>query len=130
MKARIAVVGVLLACALVWAGDKQYANLNFKIVRATNGKPVRNAAVILHAVGKGGKQEKSDLQLKTNGDGEASIEGIRYGTLRVQVVAQGFQTYGEDYEIKEPTHEFVIKLNRPQAQYSTYEEHPNAEAPA
>ena len=127
MKTRMVMVAVLLAVTLGWATDKHYANLSFKIVRATNGKPVRNASVILHAVSKGGKQEKSDLQLKTNGDGEASIDGIRYGTLRIQVVAPGFQTYGEDYEIKDPTQEIVIKLDRPKEQYSIYDEHPKAE---
>ena len=48
------------------------------------------------------------------------IEGIRYGKLRVQVVAQGFQTYGEDFEIDQPDKDFVIELKRPQEQVTIY----------
>ena len=69
MMTRRLILAALLVCA-AWAGDKDYANLSFKVVRAGGDKPVRNAAVILHPVGKDGKQGKSDLELKTNGDGE------------------------------------------------------------
>ena len=39
-------------------------------------------------------------------------------------VANGFQTYGEDFEIDKPKMEFTIKLKRPQGQYSVYDNHP------
>jgi hypothetical protein len=48
------------------------------------------------------------------------------------VLAPGFQTYGEDYSINEPSMDITIKLKRPARQYSIYEEHPkqdNAPAP-
>src|SRR5215475_9430875 len=121
---RWTIVVVVLLAGLAWAGDKRYADLTFTVVRATNEQPIRNAAVVLHPVDKNGHAKKGDLELKTNGDGEASIEGVHYGTLRVQVIAQGFQTFGEDYEINESSKQIVIKLNRPVAQYSTYEDHP------
>jgi hypothetical protein len=47
---------------------------------------------------------------------------VPYGKLRVQVLAQGFQTYGEDYDVNEPTTAITIKLKRPQGQYSLYED--------
>jgi carboxypeptidase family protein len=96
------------------------ANLRFTVLKDSNGKPVRNASVILHAVNKNGKQDKGGLQLKTNAEGEAVLEGVPYGKLRVQVLASGFQTYGEDFEINQPEKEFVIKLKRPSDQYSIY----------
>ena len=40
------------------------------------------------------------MELKTDPDGKANFDGIPYGMLRVQVLAQGFQTYGEDYDIE------------------------------
>ncbi|MFZ0418190.1 MAG: carboxypeptidase-like regulatory domain-containing protein, partial [Candidatus Sulfotelmatobacter sp.] len=75
------------------------AVLNFLVVKADNGKPVRNAAVIMHPVSEGGKQSRGGLELKTDIDGKTSFDGVPYGTLRVQVLASGFQTFGEDYNV-------------------------------
>jgi len=47
-----------------------------------------------------------------------------YGPLRVQVLAPGFQTFGEDYEIGKPELEITVKLKRPRGQYSLYEGDP------
>jgi hypothetical protein len=45
--------------------------------------------------------------------------------LRLQVLAPGFQTYGNDYELPNDTKEIEVKLQRPQKQYSIYEAHPD-----
>lgn len=100
------------------------STINFVVLKDVNGKPVRNASVVLHLVGDKGKQEKGDLELKTDLDGKASYDGVPYGKLRVQVLATGFQTFGEDYEVNRPTMEISIKLKRPVGQYSIYESHP------
>ena len=97
--------------------------LNFLVIKDDNGKPVRNAAVIMHPVNTKGKQERGGLELKTDPDGKANFEGVPYGVLRVQVLAHGFQTYGEDYDIEKPTTDITIKLKRPQGQYSIYDDH-------
>jgi hypothetical protein len=105
------------------------SSMNFLVIKDDNGKPVRNAAVIMHSVNAKGKQERGGLELKTDPDGKAAYEGIPYGMLRVQVLAQGFQTYGEDYDIEKPKTDITIKLKRPQGQYSIYDDHakdPNA----
>ena len=102
---------------------------HFLVVKDDNGKPVRNAAVILHAVNAKGKQERGDMELKTDPEGKTGFDGIPYGMLRVQVLATGFQTFGEDYDIQKPTTDITIKLKRPQGQYSIYDDHakdPNA----
>lgn len=101
------------------------ARLSFLILRDANGKPVRNAAVVMHAVGKHDKQERGGVELKTDADGKASFEGIPYCKLRVQVLATGFQTFGADYDVSQPTVEITIKLKRPEGQYSIYENHAN-----
>jgi small ligand-binding sensory domain FIST len=121
---RAIVVAVCLALAgMAAAGekkDKKYSYLHFSVIRAGKKVPIRNASVVLHPVSKDGKQEKGGLELKTDQEGKTEIEGIRYGKLRVQVVAQGFQTYGEDFEIDQPDREFVIELKRPQEQVTIY----------
>jgi len=103
--------------------------LNFVVVKDDNGKPVRNAAVIMHPVSAHGQQEKGGMELKTDADGKADFDGIPYGVLRVQVLAQGFQTYGEDYDVEKPKMEITVKLKRPQQQYSVYDDHPKDTSP-
>jgi hypothetical protein len=97
----------------------------FSIIKDDNGKPVRNAAVVLHPVNLKGKQERGGLELKSDPDGKANIDGIPYGVLRVQVLAHGYQTYGDDFEIVKGKTEITIKLKRPQGQFSIYEDHGN-----
>ena len=116
----------VLACLLLGTGlagteEENSSALQFLIVRDYNGKPVQNASVILHPVDKRGKQSKGGYQLKTDSEGKTSFEGVPYGKLRVQVLAHGFQTFGEDYEISQPTTAITIKLKRPQGQYSVYD---------
>jgi hypothetical protein len=93
-------------------------------LKEENGKPVRNAAVIMHPVNPHGKQSRGGLELKTDADGKTSFDGIPYGKLRVQILASGFQTFGEDYDINQVKMDFTVKLKRPQGQYSIYESHP------
>ena len=100
--------------------EEPTATLNFVILKQDNGKPVRNAAVIMHSVNSHGKQGRGDLELKTDLDGKASFDGVPYGKLRVQVLASGFQTFGQDYEINQANLNLTIKLNRPESQYSIY----------
>ena len=90
------------------------------VVKDTNGKPVRNAAVVLHPVKKNGKQAMGGLELKTDDDGKTAIEGIPYGPLRVQVLAQGFQTFGEDYRVEQAETLITIRLKRPAKQVTSY----------
>jgi hypothetical protein len=102
--------------------DEPHALLKFSVVKDTNGKPVRNAGVVLHSVNSKGKQAKGGLELKTDADGNASFDGVPYGKLRVQVLAPGFQTFGEDYDVNKPEMEIAVKLKRPQSQYSIYDD--------
>jgi hypothetical protein len=101
-------------------GDSS-ATLNFVVTKDTNGKPVRNAAVILHSVDKEGRQSKGGLNLKTSEEGKASVPGVPFGKMRVQVIAKGFQTYGEDIDITQAEQEIVIKMKPPAEQYSIYD---------
>jgi hypothetical protein len=105
--------------------EEPTSHLSFLVIKDENGKPIRNAAVIMHSVGNSGKQARGGMELKTDGDGKTSFDGIPYGTLRVQVLASGYQTFGEDYDVQRPAMSFTIKLKQPQNQYSLYEGHSN-----
>jgi len=127
VSAVVIVLGVgIIGLAGAQDDDGPMSDLRFVVVREYNGKPVRNAAVVLHPVNRKGKQERGGLELKTDGEGRTSIDGIPYGPLRVQVLAQGFQTFGEDYKIDKAEMEITVKLKRPGGQYSIYENHGEA----
>jgi hypothetical protein len=124
-------IGVLLLVGFGMVGgaaaqdDVPVSALQFVVLREYNGKPVKNAAVVLHPVNRKGKQQRGGIELKTNTEGRTGFDGIPYGKLRVQVLAQGFQTFGEDYDINKPDMEITVKLKRPQGQYSIYQDHPD-----
>jgi hypothetical protein len=122
---------LVLGLASAWAqsDDGPLSSVRFVVVRDTDGKPVRNAEVVLHPVKRKGKQADGELELKTDAEGKASIDGIPYGPLRVQVLAPHFQTFGEDYEINKPEMELTVKLKHPGGQYSTYDNHSDDKKP-
>jgi hypothetical protein len=125
--AAVIVLGVgMIGLAGAQDDDVPMSDLRFVVVRDYNGKPVRNAAVVLHPVNRKGKQTRGGLELKTDGEGRANIDGIPYGPLRVQVLAPGFQTFGEDYKIDKAETVITVKLKRPGGQYSVYENHGDA----
>src|SRR3974390_327914 len=110
----------ILQCAQATAGDKRFCDLSFVVVKDGNDKPVKHASVVLHGVDSKGRQLHEGIQLKTDGDGKALASGVPYGKVRVQVIATGMQTYGEDFDLNQPTREITVKLKQPQGQYSIY----------
>ena len=95
------------------------SHIEVTVVKSYNGKPISNAAVVFRS-DKDGKDE-GNLEVKTDPDGKAIIDVVPTGSkLRVQVIASGFATFGEDYQIDGPTKEIAISMLRPRAQVSTY----------
>lgn len=127
LRMAFAIFALLVISTLLVAGDKKDQGLQssvaFVVLKDDNGKPVRNAAVVLHPVGQHGKQAKGGIELKADAEGKTHFDGIPYGTMRVQVIAPGFQTFGNDYAINQPEQEITIRLKRPQGEYSIYEKH-------
>ena len=109
-----------LGAASAWAQEDPTAKLSFLVVRDSNGKPIRAASVVLHPVTRKGKQERGGFELKTDNDGKTQFEGVPYGKMRIQVLAPGYQTYGDDYNINQPAVDIVVKLKHPADQYSVY----------
>src|ERR1700694_3555399 len=114
----IALGAGIIGLAMAQDDDGPMSDWRFVVVRDYNGKPVRNAAVVLHPVSRKGKQARGGLELKTDNDGKTNIDGIPYGPLRVQVLEPGFQTFGEDYEINKPETVITVKLKGPGGQCS------------
>jgi 5-hydroxyisourate hydrolase-like protein (transthyretin family) len=100
--------------------QEQFCSLSFVVLKDSNGKPIKNASVVIHSLRKDGSQDSEGFQLKTDADGRASIDDIPYGKLRLQVLAHSLQTYGDDIEVKEAKQEIVIRLKPPAEQISIY----------
>jgi hypothetical protein len=125
----------LILCALsvaAFAGQKnndtknatkkgpKNATVTITVLKESNGKPVKNAEIIFHQVADNGKIGEEGLEIKTHEDGKAESGGIPFGKVRIQVIATGYKTHGQDYEISQPNTEITIKLQRPADQFSIY----------
>jgi hypothetical protein len=98
------------------------ARIAVTVLREGSGKPVENAAVVFHPME--GEKDTGAMELKTNEDGKAIIDVLPIGdTVRLQIIARGFQTFGQDYKIDKPDMAIEIKMKRPGEQYSIYKNH-------
>jgi hypothetical protein len=95
-------------------------------VTNTNGKPVERASVVVRFVEgrsalKLGKKVVKHWEMRTNQEGLASIPELPQGKLLVQVIAKGYQTFGNTFEVEEEEKTIEVKLNPPQPQYSAHQ---------
>jgi len=100
-------------------------------VKNDYGKPVQNGSVILdflsgHDPKKFGARRKIHWEVRLNLQGGASFPSIPQGKVRVQVIASGYQTFGQNFDVDEPTKTIDVKLNYPQKQYSVHGDMPPA----
>ena len=100
------------------------ARIEVTVVRDVNGKPIENAAVVFHAME--GEKDKGNMELKTNEDGKAVIDVMPIGdVVRLQIIAKGFQTFGDDYKVDNAKIAIDIRMKRPGEAYSIYKKHPD-----
>jgi hypothetical protein len=98
------------------------AKIEVTILKDFNGKPIENAAVVFHPME--GDKDKGNMELKTNEDGKTMIDVIPLGVVvRLQVIARGYQTYGEDYKVDKDDMAIEVRMKRPGEQYSIYKNH-------
>ncbi len=101
------------------------SRIDVTVLRDSSGKPIEAASVVFHPLDEDGKDAGS-MELRTNEDGKTYIDVIETNTtVRVQVIAQGFKTYGQDYRIDKPQVALEIRMKRPGEQYSIYKPHPD-----
>jgi hypothetical protein len=95
------------------------SHIEVTVLKGFNKKPIDGAHVVFHPY-KDGVDEGS-LEVKTHPDGKAIIDVIPTGSkVRIQVIADGFATFADDYQVNEPSREITISMIRPRAQISTY----------
>jgi hypothetical protein len=95
-------------------------------VKTLDDKPLERASVIVTFVegrnyAKLGKKVYVPYELKTNMEGIAHIPPIPQGKIKVQVIAKGYQTFGQVFDINEEERTVEVKLQPPQQPYSAHE---------
>jgi 5-hydroxyisourate hydrolase-like protein (transthyretin family) len=94
-------------------------------VTTMGGKPLDHADVVVKFV-KGrsiielGRKLHTTWEMRTNQEGMAKVPEIPRGTILIQVIASGYQTYGKTFEVDELEKTIEVKLNSPQEQYSAH----------
>jgi hypothetical protein len=100
------------------SGSKD-ARLTIVVTGGEEKKPVDSASVYVRYVEerKMGKDKKIEMNLKTNESGVCHVPVIPHGKFLVQVIADGWKTYGEYYDISETERTININLSRPPKWY-------------
>ena len=122
MNRAIFLLALSLLALPVLAGDMSKVNIKVTNLR---GKPVDRASVIVRfiegrSIVKLGKAVKTQWETRTNQEGLAKIPEVPQGKILFQVIAKGYQTYGETVEVTEDEQTVEIKLKPPQPQYSAH----------
>jgi hypothetical protein len=112
----------LLLSLPVLAGDLTKLKI---VVTTQSGKPVDRADVIVRfggrSVAKFGKMVRTTWEMRSSQQGVADIPDMPKGKIRVQVIAKGYQTFGQTFDVDEDERTIEIKLNPPQPQYSAHD---------
>jgi hypothetical protein len=132
MTSRIAAVVVLavlalLPAALLLGDDKTQLTIQVLDVK---DRPVPKASVtVTFVTGRNIvlRKQRAEWSMKTSSKGTAELPDIPSGKVRLQVIAQGYKTYGDEFEIsgKEMTH--TVKLERPSGKQFSVHEEPESE---
>jgi cell division septation protein DedD len=95
------------------------SRIEVTVLKGFNKKPIMNAAVVFHSTKDG--RDEGNMEMKTDPDGKAVIDVIPTGSkVTIQVIADGFATFAQDYQVNEATRQIVISLLPPRAQVSAY----------
>ena len=81
--------------------------------------PVENASVYLKYVEERKilKDKKLELNVKTNREGVAHVPDAPLGRALIQIIADGWKTYGRWYDITDPKQTIKVHLERPPKWY-------------
>ena len=92
-------------------------------VLTPGGKPLDRASVIVKFVSGDVKIKKlrTTWETKTDQEGYSRIPAIPQGKIQIQIIATGYQTFGQLFDVTEEEKTIEIRLNPPQSQYSAHD---------
>jgi hypothetical protein len=101
------------------AATQPITRLTIEVTGGDKNAVVENASVYVkyveeHAIT---KDKKLELNVKTNASGIAHVPAAPTGRVLIQVIADGWKTYGRWYDITDLNQEFKIHLERPPKWY-------------
>ena len=125
LRGTLFLLSALVLTAPAAADDTPMTRLQVE-VRNLDGKAIERASVVVkfvegRSIRKFGKKIVRDWQLRTNQVGVAKVPSIPQGKILIQVIAKGYQTFGQTYEVLEEEKTIEVKLNPPQPQYSAHQ---------
>jgi hypothetical protein len=93
--------------------------LTIEVTAGDDNVPVENASVYVKFVErrKFWKDKKYELNVKTNREGIAHIPDPPLGKVLIQIIAEGWRTYGQSYEITDQKQVIKIHLEKPPKWY-------------
>ena len=123
MRAIWTLVALLFASFAVFA-DAPVTKITVQ-VKTASGKPVEQADVVVrfvkgHSVFKLGKAVTTQWEMRTNQEGQVVVPEIPQGIIRIQVIAKGYQTFGNNFDVTDAEKTIPITLNPPQQQYTSH----------
>lgn len=94
-------------------------HLRIEVVAGEKDEPVDSASVYVRFVRPRtmGKDKKIEMNVKTNRNGVAVIPSVPRGKVTIQVIAQGWKTFGQWYDLDKAEQTIQIKLQRPPRWY-------------
>ena len=100
----------------------QTSESNRLTIEVTGGEksvPVENASVYVKYVEEHviKRDKKLELNVKTNRGGIAHVAEAPLGRALIQIIAEGWKTYGRWYDITDPHQVIKIRLERPPKWY-------------
>jgi hypothetical protein len=95
------------------------SRLTIVVTGGDEKKPIDSASVYIRFVEehKHGKDKKVEMNLKTNQSGICHVPVIPPGKFVIQVIAEGWKTYGEYYDVSDTEQTINISLVRPPKWY-------------
>lgn len=99
--------------------SNQTSRVTIEVSGGEKETPVENASVYLKYVEerKIKKDKQVELNVKTNRDGAAHVPEAPLGRVLIQVVADGWKTYGRWYDIADAKQVIKVHLEKPPRWY-------------
>jgi len=113
---------LMVSLCFTWSafGDEsERTSVNVLVKDAETGQPIMNARLTLQFRQEGSKlklkrSKTISLNAKTNPQGRYKFVDIPKGTIRLMVIADQRQTFGQEFELEQDNQLIEVKLRKPQ----------------
>lgn len=101
------------------AQTTQPTRLTIEVTGGEKSLPVENASVYVKYIEQRTlrKDKKLELNVKTNREGVAHVPEAPLGRVLIQIIADGWKTYGRWYDITDPHQVIKVRLEKPPKWY-------------